>query len=461
MLTVNELFSGIGTQAYALEYLGVPHKIVGTAEILSSAIKAYNSGHGETMNYGDISKISSLNYADLWTYSFPCFTGDTLILTSNGLKRIDEVQVGMQVYSHRGELRDVLNVFDNGKHLIADMYIDGIDVIHTTSNHKFLVLQRGLLEWVSCDEIEIGSFLCVLRKGTDAYGIKDTNSKGLPTFNSTAVKNFKDLFVFKRVNKIDFTDRVEQVYDIEVDVDHSFIANGVVAHNCQDLSSGGKGKGIAAVDENGEPVATRSGLLWQVERLLAESRGYEIKEGLLIRKPNWDESLDTAPKYLLLENVPELITRKKHKIHFDKWLQRLEELGYNSFYGVLNGADFGDKKTWIDISISTGIGFFVGLFGGRGATNASYLNGAAKTAEFIKAATSYDKVLTKIATGAYKNLAGAAGAKFLTRKALTIAWNKMIVSQAGKSLMISLLKVGIATYAFNIGKSFIYNAIGW
>ena len=32
---------------------------------------------------------------------------------------------------------------------------------------------------------------------------------------------------------------------------------------------------------------------------------------------------------------------------------------------------------------------------------------------------------------------------------------------AGKSLMISLLKVGIATYAFNIGKSFIYNAIGW
>lgn len=341
MLTVNELFSGIGTQAYALEYLGVPHKIVGTAEILSSAIKAYNSGHGETMNYGDISKISSLNYADLWTYSFPCFTGDTLILTSDGLKRIDEVQVGMQVYSHRGELRDVLNVFDNGKHLIVDMYIDGIDVIHTTSNHKFLVLQRGLLEWVSCDEIEIGSFLCVLRKGTDAYGIKDKNSDGLPTFNSTAAKNFKDLFVFKRVNKIDFTDRVEQVYDIEVDVDHSFIANGVVAHNCQDLSSGGKGKGIAAVDENGEPVATRSGLLWQVERLLAESRGYEIKEGLLICKPNWDESLDTAPKYLLLENVPELITRKKHKIHFDKWLQRLDELGYNSFYGVLNGADFG------------------------------------------------------------------------------------------------------------------------
>ena len=81
---------------------------------------------------------------------------------------------------------------------------------------------------------------------------------------------------------------------------------------------------------------------------------------------------------------------------------------------LLNGADFGDKNTWIDIGISTGIGFVVGLAGGRGATNAGYLNGAKRSAEFLKAAASYDRVLTKIAAGGYKNLAGAAGAKFLT-----------------------------------------------
>ena len=52
-----------------------------------------------------------------------------------------------------------------------------------------------------------------------------------------------------------------------------------------------------------------------------------------------------------------------------------------------------------------------------GATNPAYLNGAQKTAGFIKAATSYDKVLTKIAQGGYKNLAGATGARSKTGRA--------------------------------------------
>ena len=37
----------------------------------------------------------------------------------------------------------------------------------------------------------------------------------------------------------------------------------------------------------------------------------------------------------------------------------------------------------------------------------------------------------------------------------------MIVSQAGKSLMSSLIRAGVASYVLNIAKSFIYNAIGW
>ena len=128
---------------------------------------------------------------------------------------------------------------------------------------------------------------------------------------------------------------------------------------------------------------------------------------------------------------------------------------------LLNGSDFGRWETWLDIGISTAIGFVSGLVGGRGATNARYLNGASKSAEFLKAAASYDKVLTKIAAGGYKNLAGAAGAKFLTRKALIIAWNKMIVSQAGMALTVSLIKTGVAIFGLNIARSFIYNAVGW
>lgn len=72
MLTVNELFSGIGAFRKALIVLGIPHRIVGISEIDKFAIKSYEAMYGRTRNYGDISKVEKLDYADLWTYGFPC-----------------------------------------------------------------------------------------------------------------------------------------------------------------------------------------------------------------------------------------------------------------------------------------------------------------------------------------------------------------------------------------------------
>ena len=72
MLRVNELFAGIGAFRKALIRLGVEHEIVGISEIDKFAIKSYEAIYGETRNYGDISKVEALDYADLWTYGFPC-----------------------------------------------------------------------------------------------------------------------------------------------------------------------------------------------------------------------------------------------------------------------------------------------------------------------------------------------------------------------------------------------------
>ena len=81
---------------------------------------------------------------------------------------------------------------------------------------------------------------------------------------------------------------------------------------CQDLSVAGKGAGIKE--------GTRSGLLLEVERLLGI---YEKK-----------------PRYLLLENVKNLVG-KQHKPDFDRWLARLEEMGYNNYWKVLNAKHYG------------------------------------------------------------------------------------------------------------------------
>ena len=72
VLTVNELFSGIGAQRKALERLGVAHEIIGISEIDKYAIQSYEAIFGKTFNYGDICTTPRLEYADLWTYSFPC-----------------------------------------------------------------------------------------------------------------------------------------------------------------------------------------------------------------------------------------------------------------------------------------------------------------------------------------------------------------------------------------------------
>lgn len=68
---------------------------------------------------------------------------------------------------------------------------------------------------------------------------------------------------------------------------------------------------------------TRSGLLLEIERLLIKAI-----------------ETDTAPKYLCLENVKNLVG-KQFKPDFDAWLKRLEHLNYNTHWIILNSKDCG------------------------------------------------------------------------------------------------------------------------
>lgn len=159
MITCNILFSGIGAQEAALKRLSLDFEVVGISEIDKYAIQSYEAINGSTRNYGDITQIERLDYADLWTYSSPC----------------------------------------------------------------------------------------------------------------------------------------------------------------TDFSTAGKQQGIYNTDGS----LTRSGLLLHVERLLTESVLY-----------------GTQPKYLLLENVKALVS-KKFMPDFQRWLDKLEQLGYNNYWQVLNAKDYG------------------------------------------------------------------------------------------------------------------------
>lgn len=83
---------------------------------------------------------------------------------------------------------------------------------------------------------------------------------------------------------------------------------------CQDLSVAGLGKGMK------KGSGTRSGLLWEVERLLEET--------------------DNLPQVLLMENVPQ-VHSKNNIEDFNKWIGFLERKGYSNFWQDLNAKNYG------------------------------------------------------------------------------------------------------------------------
>jgi DNA-cytosine methyltransferase len=87
---------------------------------------------------------------------------------------------------------------------------------------------------------------------------------------------------------------------------------------CTDLSVAGKQMGM------GKGSGTRSGLLWEVERILTEIR----------------DSNGELPQILFMENVPQ-VHGKKNINDFEKWLGFLESLGYTNYWQDLNAKNYG------------------------------------------------------------------------------------------------------------------------
>ena len=131
----------------------------------------------------------------------------------------------------------------------------------------------------------------------DKYAIKSYNAVHATNFEVSDIKDVK-------------------AADLEIkDTDkYLYIMTYSYSFPCQDLSVAGKQKGM----EKGS--GTRSGLLWEVERIL-----HECKE---------------LPQVLLMENVPQ-VHGKKFMPDFQKWIASLESLGYHNFWQDLNAKDYG------------------------------------------------------------------------------------------------------------------------
>ena len=125
-----------------------------------------------------------------------------------------------------------------------------------------------------------------------------------------------DKYAVQSYNMIHGTTDEDNLKDV-TNIDYSTIGDvDLVTYGfpCQDISLAGQQKGF--VDEDGN--ITRSGLFFNAADIIRH----------------------TNPKFAIFENVKNL-TSKKFKAEFDTVLSTLDELGYNTYWQVLNAKNYG------------------------------------------------------------------------------------------------------------------------
>jgi DNA (cytosine-5)-methyltransferase 1 len=132
--------------------------------------------------------------------------------------------------------------------------------------------------------------------------------------SSKSVKgHYRARYVCRELYQPTESDDFGTVYNISVEEDNSYVANGAIVHNCQDISVAGKQAGFQG---------NRSSLFFRVMYLIGQ-----LKE-------------EDKPAYLFIENVKNLLS-VNGGWDFARLLIEMEQGGYDAEWQVLNSKDFG------------------------------------------------------------------------------------------------------------------------
>lgn len=132
--------------------------------------------------------------------------------------------------------------------------------------------------------------------------------------SSKSVKgHYRARYVCRELYQPTESDDFGTVYNISVEEDNSYVANGAIVHNCQDISVAGKQLGFQG---------NRSSLFFRVMYLIGQ-----LKE-------------ENKPTFLFIENVKNLLS-VNGGWDFARLLIEMEQQGYDAEWQVLNSKDFG------------------------------------------------------------------------------------------------------------------------
>jgi hypothetical protein len=138
-----------------------------------------------------------------------CFVTGTLVYTSEGLKPIEEIQIGDMVLAWseattKREFKRVIGLTVGVRKDLVKVYLDDESALTMSSNHRFYVKEKG---WVQALEIVLGDTLF------------DKDSKEVRV---------------KKTEKEPYTDEI-RVYNIDVEGFHTYHVGkrGIITHNAK------------------------------------------------------------------------------------------------------------------------------------------------------------------------------------------------------------------------------------
>lgn len=258
-IRVLSLFDGMGCGRIALEELGVKVDTYFASEVDKNAIAMETLNFPDTVCLGDVTKVDArkLGHINLLIGGSPCFTKGHKVLTENGEKNIEDIVIGDMVLTHTGSYMPVIDVGSKFSDDLYEMVLADGTTYHVTGNHPFYATTDGKeFSWVACSEL--------------------TPEHGILHMDRTTITQFKG------------RERIpgDTVYNMTVDVDHSYSVNGYLVHNCQSFSFAGRRNGMST--ETNEEVYTldrymelkrdgfqfvgESYLFWEYMRILGELR---------------------------------------------------------------------------------------------------------------------------------------------------------------------------------------------
>ena len=154
---MTSILTNFSCQILALGPLGVALFAVGALVLGIGIGMALAEGDGSLA----LSRVAQLIGVLFSAFSPSCFTGDTVVLTSEGLTCIEDVEVGDSVWAYNSEigkteLKEVLCVWVKETDKILHVSTSYGETIDTTTNHPFYVEEKG---WVAAGDLVVGDTL--------------------------------------------------------------------------------------------------------------------------------------------------------------------------------------------------------------------------------------------------------------------------------------------------------------